>query len=583
MNTSQSITIVLLAMSIASCGDSGSHDTREQVNRVATEFLDGYFQKYPEEAAEFGYVDGPLDRFGDHSQESNDRWDDAVDAWLRQLSEIDSTDIDGTPEALTYVFTRERLQNIVDAKVCRFQNWNISPVWTGWQSKIVGTLASQPVATSAERAAALARAEDIPRYIDTEINNLRIGLDEGYLAPQSNVIAVINQIASLIGAPVEDSPLASPASRSEDPAFVKAYQDVLTARIVPALARYRDFLDKQYQGRDAMGVGGNPDGESCYAAAAQYWSSVSISAVDIHQMGIAEMLRIHDEMQQIAKDHFGTDDLSSLFDEMRTNDDYLFNSEEEMLDYVKAAVSSADQAMDAWFEVVPDVELIIYPAPQFEKDSGGGFYTPGQRDGKDVGFYKVGTYNPTQIPKAGAEATAFHETWPGHHLQGTIAASNESLHPIMRFMYVSGTGEGWGLYAERLSDEIGLYSSPLSRLGMLSNEAWRAARLVVDPGLHVLGWTRQQAIDYMLQNTAAGYDGIVFEVDRYAAVPGQATSYMIGSLDILRLRRLAEAELGDRFDIKQFHSRVLENGAVTIPMMRAAVESWIKSTTAQDD
>ena len=192
------------------------------------------------------------------------------------------------------------------------------------------------------------------------------------------------------------------------------------------------------------------------------------------------------------------------------------------------------------------------------------------------GTYQVGTYNPQGISKAGQESTAFHESYPGHHLQVTLALLNTDLHPVLRFMFISGSVEGWALYTERLADEMGLYSSELARLGMLSNEAYRAARLVVDPGIHVMGWTRQQAIDYMLENTAEGYDSVASEIDRYAAVPGQATSYLIGSLEIQRLRRHAETMLGDRFDIREFHDRLLANGGVTLPMLSTTVDQYIE-------
>jgi len=215
------------------------------------------------------------------------------------------------------------------------------------------------------------------------------------------------------------------------------------------------------------------------------------------------------------------------------------------------------------------------PSPAYEKDSGGGFYSAGSADGTRPGTYQVGTYNPTSISMAGTESTAFHESWPGHHLQVSIALRNESLHPVQRYMFISGSVEGWALYTERLVDEMGLYSSELARLGMLSNEAYRAARLVVDPGIHVLGWTRDEAIEYMMDNTAEGYDSVSSEVDRYAAVPGQATSYLVGSLEIQRIRSNAETILGDRFDIKQFHDRLLADGGVTLPMLATSIDNWM--------
>ena len=300
-----------------------------------------------------------------------------------------------------------------------------------------------------------------------------------------------------------------------------------------------------------------------------------MTAEEIHRAGLSQMARIQSEMLQIAQDSFGTDDVKSLLAELRTNPDYTFGSEQEMLDYIGAAVQRGKEAVPDWFGNVPDADLIIFPSPAYEKDSGGGFYAAGAADGSRPGTYQVGTYNPQGISKAGPESTAFHESYPGHHMQVSLALTNSSLHPILRYIGVSGFVEGWALYTERLADEMGLYSSDISRLGMLSNEAYRAARLVVDPGMHVMGWTRDDAIQYMLDHTAEGIDSLTSEVDRYAAVPGQATSYLLGSLEIQRLRKKAELALGDDFDIRQFHDRILADGGVTLPMLATTIDAWI--------
>jgi uncharacterized protein (DUF885 family) len=225
--------------------------------------------------------------------------------------------------------------------------------------------------------------------------------------------------------------------------------------------------------------------------------------------------------------------------------------------------------------------MIVKPFPAYQQASGGGFYSSGSVDGSRPGTYEIGTYRPETISRAGVEATAFHEGYPGHHLQMSVAIFGGDVHPILRYMYVAGMAEGWGLYCERLADEMGLYSSDLDRLGMLSNEAMRAARLVVDPGMHALGWSREQAVAYMLDHTAESRGSVESEVDRYIAVPGQATAYLTGSLEIQRLRRVAEQELGDDFDIKGFHDRVLGNGAVSLPMLGDEIAVWIEEVRRQ--
>jgi uncharacterized protein (DUF885 family) len=573
--------IIVILTFLSACSKEPAETTTERVDRIAAEFVDAYYAHYPEEAFESGYPDAPNDRFGDHSAESRAAWAHKVDQWLQQLNSVDPSALNNTPSAVTYLFALDRLQAIHDRRVCRTEFWNISPTWTGWQTTAIDTLAGQPVETPAQRDAVLARLADLPRFIDTEISNLREGVETGYLAPQTNVAAVAEQIASLLAMPTDDSPLFKPAARSSDATFTRRYRDVLETDVQAALTRYRDFLTEDYEGRELIGVRENPAGTSCYAASVRYWSSLPLGAAEIHRAGLSNMSRIQSEMLVVAKASFGTDDVSALLQDLKSNPLYTFASEQEMLNHIAAAVERGEAAVGKWFGNVPDAEMVIVPYPAYEKNSGGGFYSAGSADGQRPGTYKVGTYNPRGISKAGQESTAFHESWPGHHMQTSIALQNESLHPILRYMWVSGSGEGWALYTEKLADEMGLYSSAVTRMGMLSDEAHRAARLVVDTGMHVMGWTRQQAIDYILENTALGIDNAAYEVDRYAAVPGQATSYLIGSLEIQRLRGLAERELGDRFDIRVFHDRILENGAVTLPMLGMSIEAWIKETLAE--
>jgi uncharacterized protein (DUF885 family) len=546
------------------------------IDQVATDFVAGYYAQYPEEVYEIGYPDAPMDRFGDHSEAALAAWNARVDSWLATLNGIDLAGITDSNSALTYVFAREKMQAIVDRRICRNALWNISPTWTGWQFMFASTLAVQPVDTDRERQAALARLSDAARYIRTEVSNLRRGQDLGYTAAATTVAAVVDQVSSLIATPAEDSPLYGPAARSSDAEFVAAYASILNSDVRDAMTAYRDFLANDYRGHDGPGVGANPDGAACYDASVRYHASISMDAEDIHRKGLSEMARIQSEMLAIAKRSFGTDDVKALLTELRTNPQYTFRNEQHMLDYVAAAVARGKAAVPDWFGHVPEARLKIIVSPEYEKDSGGGFYSSGSADGSRPGTYQVGTYNPTGISQAGIESTAFHESYPGHHLQSAVALANQSAHPILRYMFVSGSVEGWALYTEKLADEMQLYSSDIARLGMLSNEAYRAARLVVDPGMHVMGWSRDDAIQYMLDHTAESPNGVVNEVDRYAAVPGQATSYLIGSLEIQRLRAHAEEALGENFDIREFHDRILEHGGVTLPMLGANIESWIR-------
>ncbi len=570
--------LAVIVLPLAACGGPTSEPTGDDAataQRVAQAFVDGYYHQFPEEAYEVGYPDTPMDRLGDRSQAAMDAWRAREDGWLAELRAIDAAALDGTDAAVPYAFTLDRLEASAGRRVCRAELWNASPTWTGWQSMLASTFSQQPVATPEEKTTALTRLKAVPAFLDTEVANLRAGMAAGYLAAASNVHAVIGQVDALLAAPPEESPFYDPARRANDDDFAARTRAVVVDEIRPAMRRYRDFIADDYRGRDAVSVAANPDGEACYRASLRFHTSLSLEPETVHQTGLDEMGRIQAEMLAIAQKSFGTDDVKGLLEQLRTDPQYTFRAEDDLLAYARSAVNRAAVAVHDWFGFVPDAAVIVKPFPAYQKASGGGFYSAGSQDGTRPGTYELGTYSPTSISKAGMESTTFHETYPGHHLQMSVALFGKGVHPVLRYVYVAGMAEGWGLYAERLADEMGLYSSALDRLGMLSGQALRAARLVVDPGMHVLGWTRERAIQYMLDNTTESRGSVESEVDRYIAVPGQATAYLTGSREIQRLRRSAEERLGDRFDTKAFHDVVLGDGAVSLPMLQRAVDRWV--------
>lgn len=572
-------------IAIASCSTPApapqQSDAPDRARKVAQEFVDGYYHQFPEEAYEVGYPDTPMDRLGDRSAAAMAAWRAKEDAWLTALGAIDPAQLEGTDAAIPYAFTRDRLEASVARRVCRTSEWNISPTWTGWQSMLSSTFGQQPVATDAERATALTRLRAVPAYLDTEIANARAGMASGYLAPVSNVRSVIAQADAMLAGSPDTSPFYDPAARSKNTAFSKDVGTLIVEGINPAIRRYRDFLQKEYRGREAAGATANPDGAACYAASLRFHTSLPLDPKAVHETGLQELARIEGEMAQIARDHFKTSDVKGLLNRLRTDRQYTFKTEADVLAYARAAVDRAEARVRDWFGFVPDAKLIVKPFPAYQKASGGGFYASGSLDGTRPGTYELGTYQPETISKAGMEATAFHESYPGHHLQMSVALFGKGVHPVLRYIYVSSMAEGWGLYSERLADEMKLYSSEMDRIGMLSGQSFRAARLVVDTGLHTMGWTRDQAIKYMLDHTAESRGYIASEIDRYLAVPGQATSYMIGRLEIQKLRTDAQRQLGPRFDIKGFHDVILRDGAVTLPMLRVAVARWIRERGAR--
>ena len=548
---------------------------------IADDYVTSYYHQFPEEAYETGFP-APLDRLGDRSLEALAAWEAREDDWLAALGEIDPAALAGTDAAVPYAFARERLEAATARRVCRTELWNVSPTWTSWHNFFPNVFSQQPVGTELARANALARAHDVPRYIDTEIAKLRRGVEAGFTAPRSNVEAVIRQLDALLSMPPDETPWFDPARRDSEADFGSELQTVVAEEIVPATRRMRDFLADEYlpEAREEVGVTTDPGGRECYLASVLFHTTLPLTPEEIHEAGRREMERIQAEMGDIGRRSFGTEDTQALLEIVRTDPQYSFETPEQIVAFAQAAVDRAHEAVPEWFGFVPKADVALKPYPDYMGVTGGGFYSAGSVDGSRPGTYEFGTHEPSKLSRGGGfEATTFHETYPGHHMQVSIGLEGPGVHPVLQFFFSSGLGEGWALYTERLADEMGLYTDDVDRLGMLSNEAFRAARLVVDPGMHALGWTRKEAIDYMVAHTAESEAGIASEVDRYIAVPGQATAYLTGSLVIQELRRKAEVELGDEFDIREFHDLVIGDGTITLGMLQEKIERWIAESS----
>lgn len=569
----------LLGLSVLILGCPAPPDPADRVFELADRYVEAYFEAFPEEATYLGLPDAPHDRLSDLSAEARAAWQAAEDSLLEELEAIDVTGLDaGHPAAITHGFLSTVLRNAQDYRICRLELWNVSPTWTGWPSRLGRLASSQPVETEQQRRTARRRLAEVPRFLDQEIANLRDGLERGYTAPRNNVEAVIRQVEALVEAPSADSPFLAMAPEGADD-FRAALEELEDQTIRPAIRRYRDFLTVEYlpAAREAIGVAANPDGEACYAAAVRYWATVDVPSEEIHRIGLDHMSAIRAEMLEIAERSFGTDDVDALLERLRSDPEHLVGGRDEMLRIAREAVERAEAAVPDWFGRLPQAAVEVRPVPAFEEEGAPfAYYNSPAEDGSRPGVYFINLHEAETKPRAGVEATTFHEAYPGHHLQIALAMERDGLHPVQRYVYLSGFGEGWALYTERLADEIGLYDGDVDRMGMLSNEALRAARLVVDSGMHMLGWSRGEAVDYMLANTAEARSTVSAEVDRYLAAPGQATAYLLGSLEILRLREEARQALGERFELRAFHDRVLEDGAVPLDMLRAKIERWIE-------
>jgi uncharacterized protein (DUF885 family) len=538
-------------------------------------YLAAYFDRNPEEGTVFGVPGRHHDKLSDNSLESLKAWEAREDGWAAEAKAIDPARITAPAVRAAYAIARESIESDIGARVCRSEVWNVSQM-TGWQVTDGYLVTIQPVGTEQARTEALARWSALPHYLDVEIANLREGLKLGYTAPKESVQIVIDQISTLATTAPADSPFLSPAQRDKDPAFSKTFRALLDKELVPAFKRYRDFLKNEYLAgaREAIAVSANPDGAACYAASVRYHSSLPMSAADVHALGLAQIDALTAEMKTIAERSFQTSDVAALLQKVRSDRRYMFKDRADLIGYTKAALARAKAAIPEWFGMKPKADVNIEPYPKFREKNAPNEYNPPAEDGSRGGLFYVSAYQAETKSRAPQESTTFHETIPGHHMQMSIALEQKDIQPIGRYIYNSGYVEGWALYAERLADEMKLYSSDLDRLGMLSSQAFRAARLVVDTGIHTMGWSRQQAIDYMLTHTAEAPGDISSEVDRYIIYPGQATAYMLGALEIRKARAAAEQAMGPKFDIKAFHDRVLEDGGVPLTFLSAKIKAW---------
>ncbi len=548
-----------------------------EVTAIADDYMARAVEANPELVTYMGLPGRSHGGLTDNSPEAIAAGERREDAWAARLARVDSAAVGSGPERLTYGFLREALASARQGRVCRGELWSVSQL-NGWQTQYPFLASIQPVGTPELRAQALERFRRLPRFIDNETARLRTGLAQGYSSPKLNVRRVIEQLDGLLATAPSASPFFAAAQRDSTPEFRRAWEAMIAGEINPAIRRHRDFLRDEYlpAAREAIAVSALPRGAECYRARVRSFTTLELDPRQVHQTGLEQIARIDAEMLTIARRSFATSDVPALLAAFRTERRYGFTTRQEIIDFTTRAMDRARREMPKWFGRMPRAEVVVEPYKEFEEASAPlGSYDSPAEDGSRPGIYHINTYEPEKQTRVGAESTAFHEAIPGHHLQLAIAQERKDAHPLTRFLGNSGFSEGWGLYSERLADEMGLFSSDLDRMGLLSNEALRAARLVVDPGMHVLGWTRQQAIDYMLAHTAETRGSVEDEVDRYIVWPGQATAYMIGSLEIMRLRQTAQRELGPRFDIRVFHDKVLEDGTVTLPMLREKIERWV--------
>ncbi len=432
----------------------------------------------------------------------------------------------------------------------------------------------------------LARLEGYALYLERSIGRMREGMAAGHTQPRLVMENILDQLARQMAGGVEASPFYQPINdmpgdfaATDRERLARAYRAVIDERVFGAYRKLQEFIRTEYlaASRDAKpGLVSMKDGPALYKALIEQNTTTDMSAEEIHRIGLDEVARIRHDMLAI-KDRVGFNGtLKEFFGHLRTDPQFKFASKQALLDGYNAIRARVDVAVPKLFSLTPRSPFEIRPVPGYsEENEAAGSYRQGTPDGTRAGIFFVNTYDLLSRTTPGMETLFLHEAIPGHHFQISLAQENEALPNFLRFGGNTAFVEGWALYAESLGPELGMFTDPYQAFGSLDDEMLRAMRLVVDTGIHAMGWTREQAIQYMLDNSAQSETEARTEVERYIAIPGQALAYKVGALTIRRLRTEAEQALGDRFDPREFHAQVLDTGALPLAVLEAKIRDWI--------
>lgn len=441
-----------------------------------------------------------------------------------------------------------------------------------------------PVAEPEHAESAVEKWSKMGRMVDQAIGRLRQGVARVRTPPRIGAEKALAQVDTYLKSPVETDALVNlmaPPMWSEDQvaAWRERLAEQVTTVVRPAFRRYRAVIADEVMPKarppERSGVVWLPDGDEVYARAIRRHTSMDLTALEIHGDGLGDIDALEVEYAEMGRSVFGTDDVASIYERLRSDETLRFTDPAGIVAAAQSAMGRAEDAIPKWFDTLPKAPCVMAEVPPIgAEDAPLAFYLPAAEDGSRPGTYFVNTTSPTTRTRFESEVLAFHESIPGHHLQLTIAQELEGVPDFRRNAFITVFHEGWGLYSERLADEMGLYSGDLERFGILSFDSWRAGRLVVDTGIHALGWSRQEAIDYLVANSPQATNNIVNEVERYISWPGQALAYKTGQREMFRARNRAIDTMGDRFDIRSFHDALLGSGSVPMSTMHRIVDHW---------
>lgn len=554
----------------------------ESFHKLLDEEWAWQLREFPEFATYTGAPDGN-DRWTDMSREAIEARKTHARETLDRVRAIDRAALDPA-DRINYDLFRKDLEETVES--FRFPD-ELLPVnqLSGVQQDLAQTLSNAPARTVKDYENLIARIEAAGNRIDQETALMQWGLELSLTPPAISIRDVPDQVqAQIVNDPLQ-SPMLVPFTDIPD-SIPAADRDRLTATAQkayteharPAFQRMHTFLVNDYlpKAREAIGLGALPNGDAWYAFNARVTTTTTLTPQQIHELGLSEVKRIRAEMDKVIVETGFNGNFVEFCDMLRTDSRFYFSDKDELLRAYRDIAKRIDPELPKLFGTLPRLPYGVLPVPEYaEQSQTTAYYMPGSPQAGRSGYFFANTYKLETRPKWEMEALTAHEAMPGHHLQIAIAQELEDVPEFRRWSGPTAFVEGWGLYAESLGPEIGLYTDPYSKFGQLTYEIWRAIRLVVDTGMHSMGWSREQAIEYFAANSSKQLHDITVEVDRYIVWPGQALAYKIGELKFKELRARAQAALGDRFDIRSFHDACLENGAIPLDVLERHIDEWI--------
>ncbi|WP_444918217.1 DUF885 domain-containing protein [Microbulbifer sp. JMSA003] len=541
-------------------------------------------ESYPSQATYEGYP-GQNHRWVDNSLKSVELRQKQTRILLGAARNIDQSDLPAEQQ-LDYQLLYQDL--LGEVKGFQFPD-HLQPLthMSGIQRSIPEVINSMPKRTATDYETIISRLERLPILIEQTQGLMRRGLRKGVTPPQITLRDLPRQIRALVPAAPEHSPLltafnqmpeAIPATKRKS-LQQRAYA-IYSKQLVPAWQGMAEFVERKYipEAQVDTALTSRPDGLRWYAHKVEENTTTDLSPEEIHRIGLAEVKRIRGEMDRVIQKTGFQGDFKAFTEFLRTDPRFYHTSREGLLRDYRDIAKRIDAELPALFGTLPRLPYGVKPIPSYsEQSQTTAYYLPGSNEAGRAGIFFANTYNLPSRPKWEMEALTVHEAMPGHHLQIALAQEQTDIHPLRRMTFYTAFVEGWGLYSESLGYDLGLYKNPYSEFGALSYDMWRAVRLVVDTGMHQLGWSREEAIEYFMENSAKPLHDVTVEIDRYLIWPGQALAYKLGQLKIKELRKEAEETLDSNFDIRSFHDALLGSGALPLNILEERMDNWLES------